>query len=62
MCPYCGEDGGEPIMVRSREYQGESPHGGVVKWEDEMCSLCVNSKRELPEEAYMPVESGPCPF
>lgn len=43
-CPYCGEPGGEPHTVYSREYQGESPHGGMVEWQDERCSLCAPHK------------------
>lgn len=39
-CPYCGETGGEPYTVYSREYQGDSPHGGIVEWSDECCTLC----------------------
>ena len=45
-CPYCGEPGGEPRIIYSREYQGESPHGGMVEWADEMCSLCAPGGRE----------------
>jgi hypothetical protein len=40
VCPYCGEEGGEPRTVYSREFQGEEGHGGYVEWADEACSLC----------------------
>lgn len=62
-CPNCGESGGEPRTVYSREYQGESPHGGMVEWEDKCCSLCIGSTRDVPDEVYVPVsESQECPF
>lgn len=44
-CPCCGEVGGYPVTVYSREYQGESPHGGMVEWEEQMCSLCERKYR-----------------
>lgn len=43
-CPNCGESGGSPRTVVSREYQGDSPHGGMVEWEDDCCSLCVKER------------------
>jgi hypothetical protein len=44
-CPYCGEEGGEPRTVSSREWQGDSAHGGMVYWEDECCSKCAGRLR-----------------
>jgi hypothetical protein len=38
--------GGRPITVVSREYQGESPHGGIVEWEEEQCSICYKIREE----------------
>ena len=40
-CPYCGEAGGEPVDVYWTEYQGVSPHGGVVETTEERCTKCV---------------------
>ncbi len=40
-CPNCGEDTGSPVMVTSREFQGEEAHGGNVEHEEEGCTLCV---------------------
>lgn len=45
-CKYCGEEDGEPVNVTSREYQGDSPHGGMVEWHDEMCTLCAPRGRD----------------
>jgi hypothetical protein len=47
-CPYCGETGGTPIEVYSHEYQGESPHGGIVEWCEEACTLC-HGKPSVPQ-------------
>ena len=44
-CPYCGEEGGEPILSTWREYQGVSPHGGMVEFEEQMCSKCYRRNR-----------------
>ena len=44
-CPYCGEAGGEPKTVYSREFQGEEGHGGMVEWEDERCSFCIREEK-----------------
>jgi hypothetical protein len=46
-CPYCGEPGGEPYTVSWTEYQGESPHGGLVTFQDERCTNCVRTERSL---------------
>ena len=43
-CPHCGESGGEPVQVISREFQGELGHGGIVEWIDEACSLCCDPR------------------
>ena len=51
LCPYCGESGGEPRTVRSREFQGEEGHGGMVEHEDEMCTLCIADQKR--REAYL---------
>lgn len=40
-CPYCGSDTATPVTVYSSEYQGDSPHGGMVEWADQMCSECA---------------------
>jgi DnaJ-class molecular chaperone len=40
-CPNCGEDGGTPITVTYREFQGDAAHGGMVNHEDEACSKCI---------------------
>ncbi len=40
-CPNCGDTGGTPITVTSREFQGDEAHGGYVNHEDDACSLCV---------------------
>ncbi len=63
-CPYCGETGGQPRFIVSREYQGQSPHGGMVEWEDECCSLCMGrSAPDLPGEARQPESQfEECPF
>ena len=47
-CPYCGDEGGEPVTVYAREFQGEEGHGGMVEWADEGCSRCV--KQRDPED------------
>lgn len=39
-CPFCGEEGGEPVLNTWREYQGVSPHGGMVEFEEQMCTKC----------------------
>lgn len=44
-CPNCGELGGEIISNYSREYQGESPHGGYVEFVEEMCTKCKPKRR-----------------
>ena len=44
VCPHCGESGGEPVQVISREFQGELGHGGIVEWIDEACSLCCDPR------------------
>jgi hypothetical protein len=60
VCPYCGESGGEPQTVYSREYQGESPHGGMVEHVDEMCSLCIREQKYreacLENLGYVPTQ------
>ncbi len=43
-CPYCGDEGGEPMSITSREFQGCYGHGGMVELEEECCSKCF---REL---------------
>ena len=40
-CPNCGEPGGTPRISYSREYQGVSPHGGVVEFTEEGCTKCL---------------------
>lgn len=64
-CPYCGEPGGYPITVYSSEYQGESPHGGIVEWEDEACTLC-GGKPGSPISSPQPIDETEsiqeCPF
>ena len=64
-CPYCGEEGGEPITIYSREYQGDSPHGGFVEWADEACTLC-NGRPASPWESQPALivenETEECPF
>lgn len=66
-CPFCGELGGTPITVHSSEYQGDSPHGGMVEWSDEACSLCKGRVGSV-EDPYPPVivplvdELEGCPF
>ncbi len=45
VCPNCGESIGEPREIRSREYQGEEPHGGVVETIEEACTLCIKEIR-----------------
>lgn len=45
-CPYFGEAGGYPKTVSSREYQGDSPHGGMVEHTEERCSLCAKGEAE----------------
>ncbi len=39
-CPYCGDEGGEPMSIPSREFQGAYGHGGYVEWEEQCCSKC----------------------
>ena len=40
-CKWCGDEGGEPRTARWSEYQGESPHGGMVEFEEGRCSRCI---------------------
>jgi len=40
-CPNCGATGGESVTRRSREFQGCAEHGGMVEFEEEMCTRCV---------------------
>lgn len=58
-CPHCGEHG-EPRTVTSREYQGESPHGGMVEWQEEMCSECIAAAKSSEVEALYPVDRRVC--
>ncbi|HKT90115.1 MAG TPA: hypothetical protein VJQ59_16840 [Candidatus Sulfotelmatobacter sp.] len=46
-CPYCGESGGEPVTRTWREFQGVEGHGGVVIFEEEVCSKCYRPQRDL---------------
>lgn len=59
-CPHCGETTGEPRTVTSMEYQGESPHGGMVEWQDEMCSECIAAAKSAEVEALYPVDRRVC--
>lgn len=43
-CPYCGEEDGEPITKSWSEYQGVSPHGGMVDFQEEMCTKCAGRR------------------
>lgn len=58
-CPYCGEHG-EPREIVSREYQGESPHGGIVESVEQMCSICVADQKRRECEAEHPVDNRLC--
>jgi len=40
-CPYCGEEGGTPIMASWSEFQGASGHGGMVEFQEQRCDKCV---------------------
>ncbi len=55
-CPYCGDEDGEPISVYSREFQGCAEHGGMVEWEEKMCTICEREERmrqmKLAAEGY----------
>ena len=44
VCQYCGQSGGEPVEVASREFQGDEAHGGIVTWIDHGCTLCVKER------------------
>jgi hypothetical protein len=66
-CPNCGEMGGTPVEVRSREWQGDEAQGGMVTWVDEGCSLCSRPSGPDPDQAYdqrvdMRMEEQECPF
>ena len=39
-CPHCGESVAKPVTVRSKEWQGDEAHGGIVEHKDDMCDLC----------------------
>ena len=64
-CPYCGEVGGSPIEIESSEYQGQSPHGGIVTWTDTACTLCKGrpGPREIASERFeAEMDDERCPF
>jgi len=52
-CPNCGEPGGSPRSVVSREFQGDEAHGGYVEFEDQGCSKCIRSSE--PDYEYREV-------
>lgn len=52
-CPLCGAEGGTPYSVRSREYQGDSPHGGFVNLIDEGCTKCLRPRWSAEDEAEL---------
>lgn len=43
-CPNCGETGGHPRSIHSREFQGDRAHGGYVEFEEEGCSKCMQTR------------------
>ena len=44
-CQHCGESVAEPVTLRSRSWQGDEAHGGMVEYEEERCALCVFESR-----------------
>ena len=44
-CPNCGEAGGNLVVVTWTEYQGVSPHGGLVDFEEQCCTKCQPHRR-----------------
>lgn len=66
-CPNCGESGGKPEEVRSREWQGDEAHGGWVTFVEECCSKCLRPSGPDADDARdvriaMEFDEQECPF
>lgn len=55
-CPRCGESIAEPVTLRSKEFQGDEMHGGIIEHEEEACGLCVKEDKLRACEQFTEAE------